>query len=210
MQIRLFRGSGEPAWVNAPLPSARVCLGPDPRRALGPAAIPAAKTGRTRDRTRPMLQNVRKFLPGRRPHVTHMRHLSTVTDCVRRPIKWPDQPFDRGLGCARRQQLSELHLCLAGSPENLEYSRQFGSHLGNPGQLARNLGIENMNFWHSLEHTCCVGFAAMGMLLFTVPASSSTMAAPAPLIGVTGPYGIAAAAVVYGGFLVYRKLKNRS
>ena len=69
MQIRLFRGLGEPVWVNA-LSSACERLGPDPRRALGPAATPAASTGRTRDRTRPMLQNVRKFLPGRRPHVT--------------------------------------------------------------------------------------------------------------------------------------------
>jgi hypothetical protein len=43
MQIRSFRGSGEPAWVNAPK-SAPLCLGPDPRRALGPAAIPAAQT----------------------------------------------------------------------------------------------------------------------------------------------------------------------
>ena len=73
MQIRLFRGSGEPAWVNA-LSSACERLGPDPRRALGPAAIPAASTGRTRDRTRPMLHNVRKFLPGRRPHVTQSGH----------------------------------------------------------------------------------------------------------------------------------------
>jgi hypothetical protein len=71
MQIRSFRGSGEPVWVNA-LSSACERLGPDPRRALGPAAIPAASTGRTRDRTRPMLQNVRKFLPGRRLHVTHI------------------------------------------------------------------------------------------------------------------------------------------
>ena len=31
MQIWSFRGSGEPAWVNAPLLSAPVCLGPDPR-----------------------------------------------------------------------------------------------------------------------------------------------------------------------------------
>src|SRR5205823_3633 len=67
MQIRSFRGSGEPVWVNA-LSSACERLGPDPRRALGPAATSAASTGRTRDRTRPMLQNVRKFLPGRRPH----------------------------------------------------------------------------------------------------------------------------------------------
>ena len=72
MQIRLFRGLGEPVWVNA-LSSACERLGPDPRRALGPAATPAASTGRTRDRTRPMLQNVRKFLPGRRPHVTRSR-----------------------------------------------------------------------------------------------------------------------------------------
>jgi len=73
MQIRSIRGSGEPAWVIA-LPSAAKRLGPDPRRALGPAAIRAASTGRTRDRTRPMLQNVRKFLPRRRPHVTQSGH----------------------------------------------------------------------------------------------------------------------------------------
>jgi hypothetical protein len=34
----------------------------------------AASTGRTHDRTRPMLQHVRKFLPRRRPHVTQSRH----------------------------------------------------------------------------------------------------------------------------------------
>jgi hypothetical protein len=42
------------------------------RQRTMPAAIPAAVTGRTRDRTRPVLQNVRKFLPGRRPHVTQL------------------------------------------------------------------------------------------------------------------------------------------
>src|SRR5262245_26748514 len=68
MQIRSFRGLGEPVWVNA-LPSARFRLGPDPRRALGPAADRAAQTGRTRDRTRPICGYVRTFLPRRRPHV---------------------------------------------------------------------------------------------------------------------------------------------
>ena len=82
MQIRLFRGLGEPVWVNA-LSSACERLGPDPRRALGPAATPAASTGRTRDRTRPMLQNVRKFLPGRRPHVTQCM----VRPCVARGFR---------------------------------------------------------------------------------------------------------------------------
>jgi len=61
MQIRSFRGSGKPARVIA-LPSACERLGPDPRRALGPAAIRAASTGRTRDRTRPMLQQRQKVL----------------------------------------------------------------------------------------------------------------------------------------------------
>src|SRR5262249_60824685 len=76
MQIRSFRESGEPVWVNAPA-SAPVRLGPDSRSALGPAATPAALTGRTRDRTRPMLHQVRKLLPERRPHVTHCgNHLS--------------------------------------------------------------------------------------------------------------------------------------
>ena len=48
MQIRSFRRSGEPGWINV-LSSAGERLGPDPRRALGPAATPAASTGRTRD-----------------------------------------------------------------------------------------------------------------------------------------------------------------
>src|SRR6185503_19509794 len=61
MQTRSFRGSGEPVWVVASL-NACLRLGPDPRRALGPAAIPAASTGRTRDRTRPMLQKRQKVL----------------------------------------------------------------------------------------------------------------------------------------------------
>jgi hypothetical protein len=36
----------------------------------------AAQTGRTHDRTRPMLQQLRKFLPRRRrPHMTQSGHL---------------------------------------------------------------------------------------------------------------------------------------
>src|SRR5260370_37607365 len=66
MQTRSFRGSGEPAWVIA---SSHACfrLGPDPRRALGPAAIRAASTGRTHDRTRPMLHQRKKALVNQAP-----------------------------------------------------------------------------------------------------------------------------------------------
>ena len=42
-------------------------LGPDPRRALGPAAIRAASTGRTHDRTRPMLHQRKKALVNQAP-----------------------------------------------------------------------------------------------------------------------------------------------
>src|SRR5262249_35296900 len=66
MQTRSFRGSGEPVRVNASS-NARFGLGPDPRRALGPAAIRAASTGRTHDRTRPMLHQRKKALVNQAP-----------------------------------------------------------------------------------------------------------------------------------------------
>jgi hypothetical protein len=61
MQTRSFRGLGEPAWVIASL-NACLRLGPDPRGALWPAATPTAQTGRTHDRTPPMLQKRQKVL----------------------------------------------------------------------------------------------------------------------------------------------------
>lgn len=62
-----------------------------------------------------------------------------------------------------------------------------------------------------LERACGVSAAAIGMLLVTATSSSAgSVATPAPLIGLTGPYGILAAAAAYGGFLIYKKLKNRS
>src|SRR6266540_4136966 len=66
MQTRSFRGSGEPARVIA-FSNACEGLGPDPRRALGPAAISAASTGRTHDRTRPMLHQRKKALVNQAP-----------------------------------------------------------------------------------------------------------------------------------------------
>ena len=45
-----------------------------------------ARAPSTRDRTRPMLQNVRKFLPGRRPHVTQLRHWLCTAAMVLMPV----------------------------------------------------------------------------------------------------------------------------
>src|SRR5262249_61601277 len=59
-------------------------LGPDPRRALGPAAKSAAQTGRTRDRTRPMLQQRQKVLakaPSTRDPKRTLNARSTVANC---------------------------------------------------------------------------------------------------------------------------------
>ena len=81
MQIRSFRGSGEPVWVNA-YSNACLRLGPDPRRALGPAAIPAASTGRTRDRTRPMLQKRQKVLARAPSTRDPNRPIATIIRCI--------------------------------------------------------------------------------------------------------------------------------
>src|SRR5262249_27402991 len=81
MQTRSFRGSGEPAWVIA---SSNACegLGPDLRRALGPAAIRAASTGRTHDRTRPMLHQRKKALVNQAPS-THAASTGRTHDRTR-------------------------------------------------------------------------------------------------------------------------------
>ena len=76
MQTRSIRGSGEPAWVIASL-NACLRLGPDPRRALWPAATSAAQTGRTHDRTRPMLQMRQKVLAKAAPSTHDPKRTST-------------------------------------------------------------------------------------------------------------------------------------
>jgi hypothetical protein len=42
--------------------------------------------------------------------------------------------LDHHSSCPRGWQPSTPHVSLAGRPENREYSRQFGSHPGNPGE----------------------------------------------------------------------------
>src|ERR1022692_3566405 len=66
MQTRSIDGSGEPVWVIAPS-SAGLRLGPDPRKALWPAAMHAAQTGRTHDRTDQCCSNVKKALANQAP-----------------------------------------------------------------------------------------------------------------------------------------------
>src|SRR5262245_43198597 len=51
-----------------------VTIGTRSAKCIMASGFTAAQTGRTHDRTRPMLQHVRKFLPRRRPHMTHSGH----------------------------------------------------------------------------------------------------------------------------------------
>ena len=56
---------------------------------------------------------------------------------------------------------------------------------------------------------CCVGLSGLSVLLASVGPSWAGMVAPAPLIGVTGPFGLLAAGAAYGGYLLFKRLKNR-
>jgi len=51
-----------------------------------------------------------------------------------------------------------------------------------------------------------LGFAA---LVIGVAPAMAGVAVPAPLVGVTGPFGLLAAGAAYGGYLIYRRFQNR-
>ena len=48
------------------------------------------------------------------------------------------------------------------------------------------------------------------VLLLGAGPSLAGIGAPAPLVGVTGPVGIVAAGVAYGGYWLFRRYRNRS
>ena len=54
-----------------------------------------------------------------------------------------------------------------------------------------------------------VGGMLISALLLSAEPGWAGMPAPAPLVGVTGPYGIAAAGIAYGGYLLFRRYRNR-
>jgi hypothetical protein len=50
-----------------------------------------------------------------------------------------------------------------------------------------------------------LGFAA---LLAGATSAMAGMPVPAPLVGVTGPFGLLAIGAAYGGYLVYRRFRS--
>lgn len=56
---------------------------------------------------------------------------------------------------------------------------------------------------------CLVLMAVIALPMSVEPSWAVVCAAPAPLIGVTGPYGLLAAGAVYGGYLLFKRLRHR-
>jgi hypothetical protein len=54
-----------------------------------------------------------------------------------------------------------------------------------------------------------VAGSASVFLLGVIPACAG-VGVPAPLVGVTGPVGIVAAGVAYGGYLLFRRYRDRA
>ncbi len=54
-----------------------------------------------------------------------------------------------------------------------------------------------------------VAGSASALLLGAGPGLAG-IGAPAPLVGVTGPYGIVAAGIAYGGYWLFRRYRDRS
>jgi hypothetical protein len=59
------------------------------------------------------------------------------------------------------------------------------------------------------SRACGVGFPVLAALIMSVGPSWAGMGVPTPLIGLTGPYGLLAAGAAYGGYLLFKWLKNR-
>jgi hypothetical protein len=62
-----------------------------------------------------------------------------------------------------------------------------------------------------ISRACYVGLSSVSALIISVgPSWAGKVPVPAPLAGVTGPVGLLAAGAAYGGYLLYKRFRNRS
>jgi hypothetical protein len=54
-----------------------------------------------------------------------------------------------------------------------------------------------------------VGVTGISVVLLSVGPSWAGGGGPAPLIGVTGPVGLVVAGAAYGGYLLFKRFRNR-
>jgi len=59
------------------------------------------------------------------------------------------------------------------------------------------------------SRACCLGLSGTAALIVSVGPVWAGVPVPAPLVGVTGPVGLLAAGVAYGGYLVFKRFQNR-
>jgi hypothetical protein len=96
MQTRSIRGSGEPVWVIALLKCA-LTIGTRSAQSIMASGFTAAQTGRTHDRTRPMLQKRQKVLAKAAPSTHDPKRTSPF---LQNSLD-PDQPLPRWLARSR-------------------------------------------------------------------------------------------------------------
>jgi hypothetical protein len=91
-------------------------IGTRSAQSITASGFTAAQTGRTHDRTRSMVQQLRKFLPSRRrPHMTLSRHRPTHVSIIRvhsaiRPADRLNLPFIELCTEAMREALASARL----------------------------------------------------------------------------------------------------
>jgi len=61
-----------------------------------------------------------------------------------------------------------------------------------------------------MERSFTAGLLGFATLLTAIPSAMAGAPVPAPLVGVTGPFGLLAIGAAYGGYLVYQRFQNRS
>ena len=86
MQTRSIRGSGEPVWVIALLKCART-IGTRSAQSIMASGFTAAQTGRTHDRTRPMLHKRQKVLAKAAPS-THDPKRTSESSASMQTRRW--------------------------------------------------------------------------------------------------------------------------
>ena len=55
---------------------------------------------------------------------------------------------------------------------------------------------------------CGIGFSGLSILALGAGPSWAGVPLPAPLVGVTGPFGLLAAGAAYGGYLLFKRFRN--
>ncbi len=61
-----------------------------------------------------------------------------------------------------------------------------------------------------LSYVCCAGLAGVAIFIGSATPTWAGLPVPTPLVGVTGPVGLVAAGVAFGGYLIFKRLRSRN